>query len=40
LRRWDDCAKIAGRAMPGLRDFEPVLRSLEHRKAEPSLLTT
>jgi phosphonate degradation associated HDIG domain protein len=38
LRRWDDAAKIAGHAVPGLRDFEPVLRSLEHRKTEPSLL--
>jgi phosphonate degradation associated HDIG domain protein len=34
LRRWDDQAKVAGRATPGLRDFEPVLRSLERRAGE------
>jgi len=40
LRRWDDLAKIAGRATPGLRDFETVLRSLERKKSEPFSLTT
>jgi phosphonate degradation associated HDIG domain protein len=40
LRRWDDLAKIAGHATPGLREFEPVLRSLEHRNSERSLLLT
>jgi phosphonate degradation associated HDIG domain protein len=34
LRRWDDFAKVAGRATPGLRDFEPVLRSLERNAGE------
>lgn len=40
LRRWDDLAKVAGRATPTLRDFEPVLRSLERRNAEGALLVT
>ena len=39
LRRWDDLAKDAGRAVPGLREFEPLLRSLEQHKPEGSLLT-
>lgn len=38
LRRWDDTAKDAGRAIPSLREFEPLLRSLERRKTEPLLL--
>jgi phosphonate degradation associated HDIG domain protein len=37
LRRWDDLAKVPGRATLTLRGIEPVLRSLEHRQAEPSL---
>jgi phosphonate degradation associated HDIG domain protein len=38
LRRWDDLAKVAGRATPTLRDFEPLLRSVERKKTlEPSL---
>lgn len=40
LRRWDDLAKIPGRATLGLRDIEPVLRSLEHKAAEGSALAT
>lgn len=28
LRRWDDLAKVTGREMPKLRDFEPLLRSV------------
>jgi phosphonate degradation associated HDIG domain protein len=40
LRRWDDSAKLGGRATPGLRDFEPVLRSLEHSSDKPFLLPT
>jgi predicted HD phosphohydrolase len=38
LRRWDDGAKVAGRVTPGLRDLEPILRSLEHKIAERPLL--
>jgi phosphonate degradation associated HDIG domain protein len=34
LRRWDDQAKVAGLAVPSLRDFEPVLRSVERRATE------
>jgi phosphonate degradation associated HDIG domain protein len=34
LRRWDDAAKVAGRATPSLRDFEPLLRSLERGRNE------
>jgi phosphonate degradation associated HDIG domain protein len=33
LRRWDDFAKVAGRATPSLREFEPLLRSLAHTDA-------
>lgn len=36
LRRWDDSAKVSGLSMPDLRDFEPVLRSLE-RTQSPSV---
>jgi phosphonate degradation associated HDIG domain protein len=39
LRRWDDAAKVAGCAVPGLREFEPLLRSLEQHKPESALLT-
>ena len=39
LRRWDDFAKTAGRATPSLRDFEPVLRSLERKNIETPLLS-
>jgi phosphonate degradation associated HDIG domain protein len=35
LRRWDDGAKIAGRATPALREFEPLLRSVERARCEP-----
>jgi phosphonate degradation associated HDIG domain protein len=39
LRRWDDAAKVAGRAIPALGEFEPVLRSLERSApTEVSLL--
>ncbi len=38
LRRWDDGAKNAEQAVPGLRNFEPLLRSVERRKSESSLL--
>ncbi len=38
LRRWDDFAKIAGRATPGLREFAPLLHSVERKSNEPSLL--
>ena len=36
LRRWDDGAKIAGRPAPGLKEFEPVLRSIERARCEPA----
>jgi phosphonate degradation associated HDIG domain protein len=40
LRRWDDLAKAAGRVTPALRDFEPLLRSVERKSnREPSLIT-
>jgi predicted HD phosphohydrolase len=38
LRRWDDGAKNAGQAIPCLREFEPLLRSVERRNPEKSLL--
>jgi gamma-butyrobetaine dioxygenase len=28
LRRWDDAGKVDGAAVPGLADYEPLLRSL------------
>lgn len=33
LRRWDDAAKVAGRAAPGLRDLEPLLRGIARQNA-------
>jgi phosphonate degradation associated HDIG domain protein len=36
LRRWDDLAKVPGRATLSLRDMETLFRSLEHRSAEAS----
>jgi phosphonate degradation associated HDIG domain protein len=38
LRRWDDFAKVAGRTTPTLRDFEPMLRSLDRSNTENSVL--
>jgi phosphonate degradation associated HDIG domain protein len=38
LRRWDDLAKVPGRATPDLREFEPLLRSIERRSKHTSLL--
>jgi phosphonate degradation associated HDIG domain protein len=40
LRRWDDLAKIAGHPTPSLRDFEPLLRSIERTSNENPLLLT
>ena len=40
LRRWDDLAKVPGRATPTLREFEPLLRSIERKNSESSLLLT
>lgn len=39
LRRWDDSAKVAGRATPSLRDFEPLLRSVERKSNLETSLT-
>jgi phosphonate degradation associated HDIG domain protein len=36
LRRWDDRAKMAGRATPGLRDLEPLLRGIARPSAVPA----
>ena len=38
LRRWDDCAKVAGLATPSLREFEPLLRSVERAKCIPATI--
>ena len=34
LRRWDDLAKVAGRATPGTRELEPLLRSVQRLRRE------
>jgi phosphonate degradation associated HDIG domain protein len=36
LRRWDDFAKVPGRATPGLQDLEAVLRSVARASVVPA----
>jgi phosphonate degradation associated HDIG domain protein len=38
LRRWDDLAKVPGRVTPDLREFEPLLHSVERKSNNTPLL--
>ena len=31
LRRWDDAAKVVGRAVPSIAEYRDVIRALVHR---------